>query len=184
MGPGGVVGGQQAGVEGQGEHLALPRGKQPGLAEGNQSPALFDAGRLGAGGVELHNLPSGSGPHILHPNGGPDHTVFGEQFFQLPPEIRITQAEAEGEPGTNPEGIKIPVAHKNALGVFFLDQVPIPVTEVGGGRVVLILISPGVRQLAAEGNGSGEHIGQGVSSLHPRLGHEHQGGNGEPVQKA
>ena len=86
------------------------------------------------------------------------HTVYPDR------KGGVAQAVAETVFRFHAEGIKIAVADIDAVFIVLVVQIAVILTELRRGRIVGILLCPGIGQLARRNPLSGQHIGDGTAA--------------------
>ena len=98
--------------------------------------------------------------------------------------VRIAQAKSKGIGRFDPEGIEIAVAHIDALFIIFLLQIAIAVAIFIRKGNVAIALSPGIRQLCAGADRTGENVRHRQAALAAGLANiQHRTHALNPIQK-
>ena len=122
-----AVGRQSVKVKAQPERLRLARSQKLCFGKGDQPAIFLFLLRVRAGGVQQHRVPPGRFPGIAHGERNAQLRSVGHGQTGLPRKLRIGQSVSEGIAGLDAEGVEIPVAHIDAVGVKLLQKVPVPV---------------------------------------------------------
>ena len=175
--------GQPVEREGQGKGFLRARRQEPGFTEGSEALPFGGEGAGGAGGIQLDDLPAGGAAGVPDLYGDGQARGAESRADGFGREGSIGQAGAEGIAGFHPEGVKIPVAHINAVRVVFLGQLAVPVGKGRRGGIVLIAEGPGIGQPPGGIHLSGQDVRGGVPALAAGLGHEQQRGDLPRIHK-
>ncbi len=118
-----------------------------GLGKRDQAFVLLGAKAAGAGSVQLKDLASGAAAGIGDADRNAGHAVSDLNAFRLFLKGGQGQTVAEGIPGMDDKGVKIPVPDIDILGIVFADDIAVVVTEVGTAGQVLIMHGPGIGEM-------------------------------------
>ena len=164
-----IKAGHVRGSEGQLHRLILAGFQQLCLLEGRQTALWLLEQAPGGGVVELNHLLARTVPSIGHPDGRLYFAVFRPGAHRLQSKAGVGQPVAKGIADLlrRPrEGLKVPVAHIDVLGVLHIVG---GVVEMLGGGVVGQIPGKGIGQLAARIGFSGEQRRNGRAPLHASL---------------